>query len=323
MPEETGASPTPVTPRRHHVAVESRESGDEIDLRELWRALVRQRWIVLLTVLVLTGVTGIYALLATPVYRAEVIMVPAGGEDRTTLAGLSGQLGGLASLAGIDLAGSDSEVEVSVATLRSREFTDAFISDHQLLPVLFCREWDAQAGVWRVDDPKDIPSPWDAYRLFDRKVRAIHQDKKTGLVTLRIHWKDRVLAARWANELVQRVNRYRQQEAIEEAERSIAYLHEQLKKTHVVELQQAIYRLIEAQTKKIMLANVREQYAFKVIDAAVAPDEDDYVKPNRPLVLGLGFVGGLLLGVMAALVRDRSGVPEGAVASGTVDAGSA
>ncbi len=278
---------------------------DDIDLLEMWQALVRQRSTILLMVLLTTAVAVAYAFLKTPVYRAEVLMVPMSGEQAGgNLAGMLGEFGGLASLAGIDIAGGESGIEESLATLRSRRFTNQFITDNSLLPVLFDDDWDPVKKVWTVEDPGAIPSDWDAYDLFDEDIRYISKDKKTGLVTLSIEWKDRNLAARWANELVERVNRHRQQEAIAEAEKSIAYLNEQLVKTTVIELQQAVYRLIEAQTKTIMLANVREEYAFKVIDPAVVPDEGEFEKPKRPLVIALGFVGGGMLGFFLAFVRS-------------------
>jgi uncharacterized protein involved in exopolysaccharide biosynthesis len=294
----------PALPPGYLFPVPAPYAEDEVDLFELWRALTRRKWLIALITVVATAAATAYAFLATPVYRAEVVMASVSGEaDSRTLAGMSQQFGGLASLVGIDLGGRDDEGAISIATLKSREFTIAFLRDNNLLPVLFERDWDPVAQRWNLDDPKEIPTEWDAFKLFDEKVRKVSQDKKTNLVTLSVEWRDRELAARWAGELVVRVNRHRQQEAIREAEKSIAYLNEQSRKTTVTELQQAIYRLIEAQTKKIMLANTREQYAFKVIDPAVAPDQDDIVRPKRPLVIALGFVGGGLLGVVAALVK--------------------
>jgi uncharacterized protein involved in exopolysaccharide biosynthesis len=39
-----------------------------------------------------------------------------------------------------------------------------------------------------------------------------------------------------------------------------------------------------------MLANVREEYAFRVVDPASVPDADKYVWPRRALILALGLV---------------------------------
>ena len=63
-----------------------------------------------------------------------------------------GQFGGLASLAGVNLGGgANNDTEVSLAVLRSREFTEAFIRDRNLLPLIFEECWDADANRWKGD----------------------------------------------------------------------------------------------------------------------------------------------------------------------------
>lgn len=53
-----------------------------------------------------------------------------------------------------------------------------------------------------------------------------------------------------------------------------------------------------------MLANVRDEYAFKVIDPAVMPEYRDIVRPRRALMLALGLVMGSLFGMMVAFGRE-------------------
>lgn len=279
------------------------EKEDEIDLVALWRNLVRHKWLILLTMLLVAALATREAFMKAPVYRAAVLMAPVSPEQETgRLAQIADRFGGLSRLTGLEVGGKDIDVEAALATLQSRQFTLAFISDNSLLPVLFPGRWDPSRKTWAVEDPKDIPTDWNAYRLFDN-VRSVSRDKKTGLVTLAIEWRDRELAAKWANELVARINRQQQEKAIDEAQKSIEFLKTQLEKTNITEIQQAIWRLIEAQDKKIMLANVRDEYAFEIIDPAVPPDEDDFAKPKRKRMIALGVVGGLMLGVFLAFLR--------------------
>jgi uncharacterized protein involved in exopolysaccharide biosynthesis len=94
------------------------------------------------------------------------------------------------------------------------------------------------------------------------------------------------------------VNKQLRTEAVEEAQKSVAYLEKQLSLTSSVEVQQAIYRLIEAQTKKQMVASTREEYAFQTIDPAVPPQEK--ASPKRALIVITALMFGLVLGVLAA-----------------------
>jgi uncharacterized protein involved in exopolysaccharide biosynthesis len=272
---------------------------DEINLLDYWRVLVDYKWLIFLMTFVASAAAVTASLMMTPIYKAEVLIAPADEKSGGGLGALAGQFGGLASLAGISLGGGGGQVETAIATINSRAFTDAFIKERKLMPVLFDEIWDEEGQSWLVESVEQKPTAWKAYKTFN-KVRSVSQDKKTGMVVLAIEWKDPELAAQWANELVVRINVHQKAQAIAEARDSIAYLKQELEQTSVVEMQQSIYRLIEAQTKQIMLANVREDYAFKVIDPAVVPEEQ--IKPKRALISILGFMVGLMLGVFSAFL---------------------
>ena len=74
----------------------------------------------------------------------------------------------------------------------------------------------------------------------------------------------------------------------------------------MLELQQSIYRLIEAQTAIAMLANAREEYALEVIDPAAMPYRS--FNKSRKFKTVVGGMAGALLSVFAvlALVLLRS-----------------
>ena len=147
-----------------------------------------------------------------------------------------------------------------------------------------------------------------AFKYFDNRIRAVMLDKKTGLVTMKVDWRDPEEAALWANTLVSRVNAEMRDRAIKKSEESLAFLERELEGTTLVETRQAINRLIEAQIKQRMLANVSHEYAFRVLDPAIAPDRDDPTKPKKLLILAAGPVAGLLLAIMTVLTLDWLGV---------------
>lgn len=275
------------------------------DLGDLFNAMRRQWLLIGVVTLVVTAAATVTAFMLTPIYRAEVLVTAADEQSGGSLAQLVGGLGGVAALAGLEL-GGETDVEVSLAMLRSHQFTMAFIKDNGLMQELFWRQWDTAGRRWKSDDPSDAPTIAEAVRFFDKSVRSVSRDRRTGLIKVAIEWRDRQKAAVWANELIARVNQVARNKAIGEAERSIAYLNRELEKTNVVELQQAIYRLIETQINRIVLANVREEFAFRVIDPAVAPDAKYKVRPKRLLIMLAGaFVGGLLALVIAFMRAQR------------------
>jgi len=271
---------------------------DEISFIDLWKVLVEQKKIIFLFTAITTLGALAYALLATPIYRAEALLAPVTKESSSRFGALAGQFGGLASLAGIDLGSGGGSVEEAIATLKSRELSNKFIEDEDMIQVLFEDEWDY--NNMRKNN-NTAPTLWDAYDLFHKSIRFITTDKKTGLITLAIEWKDPVKAAHWANELVRRVNKKLRQKAIQDSEESIKYLEAELQKTSIIEIKESIYSLIEAQTKTKMLANTQEEYAFRVIDSALIPEGK--IKPKRSLIVVLGFVIGGVFGVFTAFIK--------------------
>lgn len=279
------------------------DSEDAVDFLTLFVMLAEKRWWIIGSIFLFTAAFTTAAFKITPVYRASVLMVPANGDRNSmsgTMSSVMGQVGGLASFAGIHAGGGDLGTEEALAVLRSRDFTGRFITDEQLMSVLFANKWDAANKKWKVAAIGQ-PTLSSAYKYFDR-IRSVSQDKRTGLITLQIDWKDRIAAAAWANELVQRLNAEMRARAIAQVSASLGYLEKELASTSIVEVREAINRLIEAQVKQRMLANVTQEYAFRIVDKAVAPDSNDTIKPNRVLLVVMGPLVGLGIAIVLVLL---------------------
>jgi uncharacterized protein involved in exopolysaccharide biosynthesis len=59
---------------------------------------------------------------------------------------------------------------------------------------------------------------------------------------------------------------------------------------------------MEAQINQRMLANVTQEFAFRVVDRALPPDPDDAVGPSKLTLAALGPIVGFAFGVFAVLV---------------------
>jgi len=144
------------------------------------------------------------------------------------------------------------------------------------------------------------PSAQEAYKAFSALI-DISQDKTSSMVTISVKHFSPAVAKQWVDWLIDAINLEMKTRDLTEAHKSISYLEQQLGKTRLSDLQNVLYQIIEEQTKTIMFAEVREQYAFKTIDPALVPELKD--SPKRALICVLGVLLGGMLAVMFVLIR--------------------
>ena len=265
---------------------ENNASSPQPSLIDLIVLLWREK-VIVVGITFLFAMAGVaYALLATPVYKAEVVMTPAG---QRSASGALGQLGGLAALAGVNIGSGTSSAPLAV--LKSREFAEDFIREQGLEKVL----------IEDFDDPKKEYDIRDALRLFLSEVRVVSEDKKAGIVTLSIFWKDAELAALWANAYVERLNARLRDRAIDEAERNVKFLQGEMARTDVVSMQQSVGRILETEMQKYMLAKGEVEYAYRIVDRAAPPKLRE--SPRRTLIVLISAFFGGALALLFVLIK--------------------
>jgi uncharacterized protein involved in exopolysaccharide biosynthesis len=291
-------------PARQAVLVFVDEATDSGDTYGSLLQLVVRYWILIAACAAIAGLGAItYSLLSAKWYRAQATVAPARQDaSGSSLGALGGQIGGLASLVGVDIGDDEDQRKETLGRLASREFTYDFLRTEGIVPILFADEWDSQAKRWK--SPAKAPSIEDAYRVFTARVFTVSEDRRTDLIKITVDWTDPELARTWANNLVTKINADRRAVARSDSERSLEFLSRELEKTSIVELRQAINRMVESEIRKQMLVNVREEYAFKVIDPAFLPGPHSVVRPRIAILTAIGLIIGGLLGFGIALVHN-------------------
>jgi LPS O-antigen subunit length determinant protein (WzzB/FepE family) len=81
------------------------------------------------------------------------------------------------------------------------------------------------------------------------------------------------LTKEWVDKLVIAVNKYMQDQDRIEAEKSLRYLEDKMSQTNLLEMKTVLSRLIEEQTKNLMLARVSDEYVLRTLSPAKVPEE--------------------------------------------------
>jgi uncharacterized protein involved in exopolysaccharide biosynthesis len=278
-------APTP-EPKSPTVIRDDESSFDGV-IAFMWRQKIP-----LLVMASLGAVVGVTtSFLFTPQFKADAVLIPSDENLGSNLNGALGNLSGLASLVGLDKSGS--KENEAVETLKSRVLTSKYIEANNLLPILFPKRWDAIKGKWKADGSGRVPTVNDGFLLFDKSIRDVVQNRKTGLINVSVTWEDPVLARHWVDGLVDAANDVLRVQAVERSTRNLEYLKKAAENTTVFEVKSTIYKLMESEIKKQMLAIGGKDYAFRVVDPAVVPERKVFPTRSVFLILGAILVPGL------------------------------
>jgi uncharacterized protein involved in exopolysaccharide biosynthesis len=291
-------------------------ADDEVDLRELFRAIWQGKWIIIATTFVFAVAAVFYSLSLPNIYQSEVLLAPTAEQKNVNL---PGQLGGLAALAGVSL-GSGPGIDkttLALEIMQSRGFLSRFIEKSDMLPLLFAvKSWDPasneiilDAEIYDADSKQWLrnpapplrakPSSQEAYKAFSEKLE-ISTDNTSGLVRVSVEHQSPYIAQAWVDSLVEEINIEMRQRDATEAQTSIAYLTKQLSETNIADIRSTLFSLIEEQTKTLMFTSVREEYVFQTVDPAVIPELKS--KPRRAIIVAVATIMAAMLSIFAVLI---------------------
>lgn len=283
----------------------SNVASDTFDLVGLWLILWTRKWFILVCSFILTVCVTLYSLTLPNIYKSTALLSPQNSQETSGMASIAGQFGGLASMAGINLGGGSDETVLHIETIKSKDFIYQFINRHDIkVPLMAAKSWDKSSGKLLIDDAlysvdkkkwvKEVktgespePTIYEAYELFLKNLEAV-QNKSTGFVTLAIKHIDPNIAKLWVEYLIQDINALMREQEISEKQKSILFLEKQLNKTNVAEMKNVFYSIIEEQTKMMLLAEVQEDYVFKVIESPIV--EERKLSPNRAVIVIISAV---------------------------------
>lgn len=296
--------------------VKSIHSNENVYLSDLLLIVWRKRIVVLVSTIISAIFSIVVALNLSNIYRSEALLAPVADDAGLNI---SGQLGGLAALAGVNLGGNASDkVGLALEILKSRHFLGNFIERHDLyVPLMAAKGWsrsdnklvldeklyDLENEKWRREVKPPLSAKPSIYESREKllELMKVSRDKTSGMVTLSVEHYSPFIAQQWVKLLVFDLNNEMRERELVEAQNSINYLNAQIEKTNIADVRTLLFSLIEEQTKTLMLANVREEYILKTIDPPVVAEKK--AKPARALIVILGTLLGSMLSVAFVLIR--------------------
>lgn len=297
-------------------------------LKELERA-VRQSWRLVL------GGTGIGFVIAAlslhgaqysyPVEMQVTTAQSTTGSGGSSRGGLS-QLSGLASLAGVALPTTQSEMQFQlfVDSLFSRDLADELAKNQDVLKTLYGDQWDPITKTW-YEPPTGLQTrirnairgtlglapqlPWHApngenIHNFLANSLIVGQDpRKPYMVTLSMTTGSREFSAQLLSLLVRTADERLRQKALERARTYIAYLTEKLTTVTVAEHRDALTQALGDQERYAMVASSGKPFAAEVFQSPWASNLPASPSPRRTFMFWV--LMGTALSVAFAYLRYK------------------
>lgn len=293
---------------------------DEIDLKEIAVALWRGKTIIIAIVSVCAILAVTVALLIPNQYKATAVVAPAQSSSSSALGAMASRLGGLATLAGINVGSGDNvtEAQTAIEIMQSWQFIETFVQSHNLQAAIFAADgWDSQTNQitfnsdiydserdeWIRKPPSGKtaqPTSWELYQEFSNRL-SVSTEKTSGLITISIEYYSPILAQQWVELYISSINAYMRERKLTQVNNNIDYLKAQITKTAFADMKEVFYQIIEEQIKSKMLAEASPEYAFVTVNPAMVPEEKS--SPKRALICLLVTFLGFMLAVFIVLIR--------------------
>ena len=265
----------------------------EINLVKEIKFLKKSKGLLIFLSLFSALIFGFYSMTLPEKYLSKVIMVPS--EEIANSQSLNG-ISNITSTFGLSSQKGPSKLSVSLAIMNSRSFLNSYAKNFGIEKFLFPDDWDNLNKKWKDKPPKS--------ESIAKKISSLFIVKENrDVYTLEFEWTDPDQAAEWANNLIKYLNGYINKQDKETGEIKISFLESQLKKSEFTNINNILFRMIEEQIKKNMLADISDEYVFKILDEAI-PTYSNH-KPRKLQIIFLGFFVGLIFGVIYVYLRKR------------------
>ena len=284
-------------------------SDDEIDVRQLFKVILDSKIIIIAITTFFSIAAVIYSLLLPNIYESKALLSPVGEQVSSNQS--MRNLGGLASLAGIDISnqggGNSAKAIEKLGTLSF--FQDNILPNIFLPDLMAIKSWDAKSNNIKYNERlfnsekqtwTEIPSPQESYKVF-MSLLEFSKDFDTGFISVSIKHQSPYIAKEWTDLIVNQVNYFFRAKDKQEAQVALDFLNLQIAQTSFTEIKEVIAQLLQQKMQTLTLIEANEFYVFSYIDPPMVMEEKS--EPSRSSISILGAILGGLLGILFAIVR--------------------
>ncbi|MEO0250203.1 MAG: Wzz/FepE/Etk N-terminal domain-containing protein [candidate division WOR-3 bacterium] len=259
---------------------------EEVDWSHYFGVIRRQKYFIAAITAIVTLATAAISLVMTPIYESRAVISPiTQGAEPSGVALLAAQFGLPAS--------NTTSLSELTNLLNSNILRERVIKRYNLLPELI----DYKEFATKTENEQI----WEGLRRLKNALNVAPKMREN-VVTVSMEFKEPRRASDIVGYILTELNEHMSGEAKRVAETNKKYLESQIDKTSDPFIRAKIYALIAQQIEKSMMAEVKENFAFKVLAPPRVPDKR--IKPQRTFMVSVAFLIALFVAIFLAFFRQ-------------------
>jgi len=299
---------------------ENQNYDDEVDLKELLSVLWRGKYFIIIFTMISLAAGSLYLRSLNSKYSVSILLAPVQEEQSKPN---FGNLGGLASLAGISLpTGNASDFAKYEIMLKTQEISTLVFKEQNLVQALFSKEWDNTQQIFRAPKqnrttpiknyvkelltgrpPKEYtePSPARLTRFINGNI-SIGLDKKTQYLNLSAESSNPELLTKLLVSMIKNTDELFKKKFIKQANDAVQFYQIKISKARSQEHRQILATLIAKEERKLLLATRDGPFVAEIL---TGPNTSlNPTSPKASLILALSILLGGFLSCGLLLIRN-------------------
>ena len=286
---------------------DSLKNKDKEDFIELLLLVWGQKKLISVIVLIVSSFSLTYAHMQKDIYTAEATLSPnTQPSDMSDIASRLSGFGAFSAFGAVDA--RNSNVPLATSIMKSRNFYQRFIYENMLPEIYAVIGWDESENklIYNNDLYNEVTQEWIIKKPTIQQSHGSFLDlysiENDGInIILKVEHYSPYFAKKLLDKILFSINSSLGQKDIDQTKKAIDFLSERRNETNLVGMREVIAKMIEEQTKTLMLANISSEYVFNIIDPSVIPESPS--GPNRKLIVMMGIILGFFLSLVIVLVR--------------------
>lgn len=262
------------------------EVSDEINLIDYINVIKKHSRMIVIIIALSVLTTGTISFLMPKIYETKAVIARVTPQPKEPVG-----MDIMAAQLGI-ITPTPADLSEIANLLKSNILLEKIITKYDLLKVFF-REGSLKGS-------KD-EMMWEGIRYF-RSIMKVNHKQRENIIELSVQFKDPRIAADIINYTIAELAEHMIGEAKRVTEINIKHLESLVNKISDPLIKQRLYALIAQQKETSLMAEVKENFAFRVIDPPMVPHSE--IKPKIKMNIMLSFVASLFVGIFLAFFRE-------------------